>query len=117
MKVRESWFRYSPSHIKTILNSYVEVHNSCFEHTDSGSVNVKSNTYKANFENSIINKADIDKAIDKLGLPHRWLNYCRDIEEPPAGRGLSQSQYTIAQYIQGNIDNISSLTKELARIA
>jgi hypothetical protein len=111
--------RYSAKHIIAILDSYSIVAGGDFDSSSPEDSTKKANRdiYRAPYENSIIAKADIDIAIDRLGIPGCWSVWCRDIEQSPVGRNLSPKQYQLAQYIQGNGNHIDSIAYELSKIA
>jgi hypothetical protein len=112
---------YATGHIIAILDSYIAVDGGAFDQDTSQSYNkrTKGDTFRAPYENSIIAKADIDIAIDQLSdNPGRWLHYCKHIEDKPAGYGLSQRQYIVADYIRGNeYINVVPIAKVLSQIA
>lgn len=111
---------YSTRQIYAILDSYTAVDAGAFDQDTSVSFNKKTkrDVMRAPFENSIVNKADLDAAIDKLGVPGRWLAYCKNIAADPAGHGLNPKQFAVAKVIQGwESYNISGVVKELAAIA
>lgn len=110
---------YSVQQIYAILDSYTAVDAGAFDQDKSVSFNkrTKRDVMRAPFENSIVNKADLDCALDRQGTPGRWLTYCHHIEDNPAGYGLTPAQYKVAQYIQGYDVIISGIVKELAAIA
>ena len=113
-------FRYSPKQITFILEYYVNIHCGeyiAFKHPTFNKKN-KHDVNRADFEDSIVYKTDIDQAIDKLNpVPGKWLHYCKFIEEKPNGFGLSRKQFACAKFIQGYEYYIPNIIKELAAIA
>ena len=118
MELREYRLTYSAKRIIAILDNYSSVSSGNFDAGQSQTNGSKSNRdiFKAPFENSIISKADIDAAIDRLGKPGHWGIWCRDPEQPPAGYNLTLAQYKLAEYIRGNNNQIKGIVHELARI-
>jgi hypothetical protein len=110
---------YSIGHIYAILETYSAVDAGAFDQDVLKSFNKKTkrDVMRADYENSIVNKADIDCAIDKLGVPGKWQAYCKHLSDPPAGYGLNVKQFRLAQSILGYDVNIGSIVKELAQIA
>jgi hypothetical protein len=111
---------YSVRHIYDILESYSAVDAGAYDQEQAKSYNQKTkrDVMRADFENCIVAKSDIDAAIDKLGaVPGRWLAYCHHITEDPAGYGLNPAQYKVAKFIQGYTVAIGGIVKELSQIA
>jgi hypothetical protein len=110
---------YSVRQIFAILESYAAIDGGAFNHDLSTGYEKKTrhSIFHAPYEHSIISKADIDCAIDKLGVPGKWQAYCKHLSDPPAGYGLNVKQFRIAQSILGYDVNIGGIVKELAQIA
>jgi hypothetical protein len=110
---------YVVPQIYAILESYSAVDAGAFDQDKSVSYNKKTkrDVMRANYENSIVHKSDIDAAIDKIGVPGRWLVYCHHITEDTAGYGLNPAQAKIAKFIQGYDVSIGGIVKKLSQIA
>ncbi len=110
---------YSPKHILAILDRYMSIDDGEFGNGQSPEPNYRVNKdiYRAPFEDSIISKADIDIAIDRLGAPGRWQTWCKDIGRHPRRYSLTPKQHKIALYIRGSNSPIKSIARELSAIA
>lgn len=102
-----------------ILDNYDSICSGIFdtEYSQEEVNKTKRNIFRAPFENSIVSKADIDIAIDKLGRPGRWCTWCKCIETSPENCGLTPKQYKLAEYIRGSNNHITSIVRELSEIA
>jgi hypothetical protein len=89
---------YSPSHITAILDMYISVHSGCYGMLSSEEEWGNKPGDKAPYELAIGEKVDVDQAIDSMGVNGRWNAYCKYIENVPAGYGLNNKQYAVAQY-------------------
>ena len=110
---------YSPKHILAILDRYMSIDDGEFGGGQSQEPNYRVNReiYRAPFEDSIISKADIDIAIDRLGPAGRWLTWCKDIGKHPRRYGLTPKQHKLALYIRGGNNGVKKIARELAQIA
>ena len=105
---------YSPFQIGMILDRYAQIDAGDFGDVESLEQPTRNSFHRAAFETPILFKADIDFAIDKLGVKGRWLKWCKDIFQ--GVHGLNYKQARIAEYILGEDVPIYSLTKELSKI-
>jgi hypothetical protein len=110
---------YSMKQIFAILESYAAIDAGAFNCDLSAGYEKKTrhSIFHAPYEHSIISKSDIDIALDGLGVPGKWMAYCKHLSDPPAGYDLNVKQFRIAQVILGYDVSIGGIVKELAAIA
>jgi hypothetical protein len=111
---------YTKKQVVDLLGMYSDFCYGNFSNPISNDGKTTNNSaFRANFELPIQGKCDLDMAIDSMGVKGCWREWCKDIEQHPAGYNLTPKQYKVAQFVRGVEDvegTIPYIASEIADI-
>ncbi len=96
---------YSPFKVVQILENYLDLAYGNYGKANTLDYPRTRDSYsRAPFENAILFKADMDFAVDKLGIPGQWLCWARNPTKKLNGHRLSAKQEAIVEFIYNSGD-------------